>query len=185
MIFPFLFLLAGIITWTFMEYVIHRFWGHTKKKNPRNPFTTEHRRHHAEFDYFAAAYKKAAAAIIVLSVLTVALGIPFGWLNGFMYGIGLAGMYLTYEAIHTMAHRMAPLTIYGRWYRKHHFYHHFRNPKKNHGVSSPIWDVVFGTYVPVKEVIVPGRGIPLRWLFDGEGNIKPRFQKDYRLAGKR
>ncbi len=180
-----LFFALGVLSWTFLEYVIHRFWGHTRKKKPLNPFTGEHRRHHAEFDYFAATWKKLMAAILVLTSVTLLIGFPLGWLNGFAFASGLAGMYLVYEAIHWLAHHSAPVNAYGRWFRMHHFYHHFRSPKSNHGVTSPIWDMVFGTYVPVDEVVVPSRGTPLRWLFNEQGRIKPQFAEDYRLAGQK
>lgn len=180
-----LFFLFGFFSWTFLEYVIHRYWGHTRKKKPLNPFTAEHRRHHAEFNYFAAAWKKLISAVLVLAGVTLVVGLPFGWTYGLAFAIGLAGMYLVYEAIHSLAHKRAPINAYGRWFRMHHFYHHFRSPKSNHGVSTPIWDMVFGTYVKVDQVVVPGRGIPLPWLFDEDGNIKTPFSDDYRIAGRK
>lgn len=179
------FFMVGVFSWTFLEYMIHRFWGHSKKKKTLNPFTPEHRRHHAEFNYFAPAWKKGLAAVVVLAVLTLLVGLPFGWVNGFVYALGVAGMYVVYEAIHSLAHKRPPINAYGRWFRMHHFYHHFRSPKSNHGVSSPLWDLVFGTYVKVDQVTVPGRGIPLRWLFTTDGEVKPQFSNDYRVAGKR
>lgn len=180
-----LFFIIGVFCWTFLEYMIHRFWGHTKKKNALNPFTAEHRRHHAEFDYFAPAHKKALAALVIGGMLTLLMSLPFGWQNGLSFSVGLIGMYLVYETIHALAHHRAPINAYGRWYRMHHFYHHFRNPKANHGVSSPLWDMVFGTYVQVDEVVVPSRGVPLPWLFDEYGQIKEEFSDDYRMAGRR
>src|SRR5690606_37764919 len=119
------FFVVGVFLWTFLEYTMHRFWGHTKKKNPQNPFTAEHRQHHAQFDYFAPAWKKALAALAVLTAVTLLVGFPLGWANGFAFALGLAGMYLVYEAIHSLAHKRAPINAYGRWFRMHHFYHHF------------------------------------------------------------
>jgi sterol desaturase/sphingolipid hydroxylase (fatty acid hydroxylase superfamily) len=29
--------------------------------------------------------------------------------------------------------------------RQHHMHHHFQTPDKRYGVSSPLWDYVFGT----------------------------------------
>ncbi len=181
-----LYALAGVLTWTFMEYIIHRFLGHSKSKKARNPFTLEHRRHHSEFSYFAPAFKKAIAAALVLGFSTLLIGWPLGWLNGFAYALGLAGMYGFYEALHWRSHQYAPINFYGRWARKNHFYHHFKNPSQNHGVTSPIWDFVFGTHAAVKQVVVPSRNTPLPWLIDQQtGELNSRFSDDYRIAGKR
>lgn len=176
-------LISGIFTWTFLEYVIHRFIGHKKKTD--NPITHEHKHHHSQFDYFAPNWKKLVLALIVLGSLTLLVGWPLGWLYGFSYSLGIAGMYLVYETLHKRAHTHAPLNKYGRWLRMHHFHHHFRSPKHNHGVTSPIWDMVFGTHKKVEQVTVPGRGIPLKWLFNEEGDIWPQFESDYRIAGRR
>jgi sterol desaturase/sphingolipid hydroxylase (fatty acid hydroxylase superfamily) len=35
----------------------------------------------------------------------------------------------------------------------------------NHGVTSPIWDVVFGTYQAPGVIVVPER-LAMRWLLD-------------------
>lgn len=176
-------LISGIFTWTFLEYVIHRFIGHKKKTD--NPITQEHKHHHSQFDYFAPAWKKLVMALLVLGVSTLLVGWPLGWVMGFFYSLGITGMYLVYEALHKRAHTHAPLNLYGRWLRMHHFYHHFRSPKHNHGVTSPIWDMVFGTHKKVDQVTVPGRGVPLKWLFNAEGEILPQFQEDYKIAGRR
>lgn len=176
-------LATGVFTWTFLEYVIHRFLGHKKKTD--NPITQEHRQHHSQFDYFAPAWKKLIMAVIILGTLTLLVGLPVGWLYGFSYSLGIAGMYLVYEALHKRAHTHAPLNAYGRWLRMHHFYHHFRSPKHNHGVTTALWDRVFGTHKKVDVVTVPGRGIPLPWLFSEQGDILPQYQNDYQIAGRR
>ena len=48
---------------------------------------------------------------------------------------------------------------------QHHLHHHFRNPKANHGVTSPVWDHVFRTADPVEVVRVPRKLAPF-WLTD-------------------
>jgi sterol desaturase/sphingolipid hydroxylase (fatty acid hydroxylase superfamily) len=32
--------------------------------------------------------------------------------------------------------------------------HHFLDPDENYGVSSPLWDIVFGTYGDKKKTVV-------------------------------
>ena len=55
--------LLGAFTWTFLEYVIHRFLGHFPRLR-KNPFGVEHVRHHIEGNYFAPSYKKLAIGAI-------------------------------------------------------------------------------------------------------------------------
>ena len=43
---------CGVVTWTLLEYVIHRWMGHDRRFR-RTPFGKEHLRHHVEGGYFA------------------------------------------------------------------------------------------------------------------------------------
>jgi len=176
-----LYFTLGVIFWTILEYFLHRFLGHWKKG--KNVFTVEHLRHHRETDYFAPAYKKAIAAFIVLALSFLIFGAILGWVKGFSFAFGLALMYGIYEIIHKRSHTHAPINGYGRWNRKHHFYHHFKNPKMNHGVTSPIWDIVFGTNVKPDTLLVP-RKLALDWLIDPVTKaLLPMFSDDYQLRG--
>jgi sterol desaturase/sphingolipid hydroxylase (fatty acid hydroxylase superfamily) len=42
-------------------------------------------------------------------------------------------------------HHVKPRTDAGAKLRKHHYLHHFKTPEARYGVSTPIWDLVFGT----------------------------------------
>ncbi len=173
--------LAGAFLWTFLEYVIHRFLGH---RSTKNPFGSEHTAHHSKGDYFAPWYKKLGAAGLVCALL-----LPPGlWLAGSAgasFVVGLLGMYGSYEVLHRLEHVHCGIGAYGRWARRHHFYHHFHDPKKNHGVTTPIWDLVFGTYVPVSEPIKVPRKLQMRWLVDpSTGDVWARHASDYALRGR-
>lgn len=173
-----IFFFIGVLMWTFLEYVIHRFLGHQKKEN--NPVTAEHHRHHREGGYFAPLWKKLVLAVIVVSALTLLIGTFFGWLNGALFSVGLVGMYLAYEVFHKLLHIWAPLTLYGRWARRHHFYHHFKSPAKNHGVTSPLWDIIFGTHAPVREKLRVPQKMTMVWL----RKSPERFSKDYEIIAR-
>ena len=164
------FFLLGAFFWTFLEYALHAGLGHNPKL--KNLFTVEHLLHHKEINYFAAPIKKAAAAIVVVGFVTLSFALFFTWLNAFAFASGLALMYLVYEFLHSYLHTHAPRNAYGIMLRKHHFYHHFNDPDMNHGVTTPIWDMVFGTYVRTKEIIPVPKRSKLIWLTDEEGKIK-------------
>lgn len=175
--------LAGVLTWTFAEYVIHRCLGHDARLRP-NAFESEHTRHHAEGDYFAPASKKGAAAVLALAAVSLPAMYALGTAMGLAYGVGLAGMYVTYEVIHRRAHTHAGFGAYGRWVRRHHFWHHFGNPRCNHGVTSPLWDLVFGTYHRAERVVVPHK-LVMPWLVDpATGDIRGEFAEQYVIRGR-
>tara|TARA_Y100001934_G_C12258713_1_gene728890 strand:+ start:79 stop:621 length:543 start_codon:yes stop_codon:yes gene_type:complete len=173
--------LLGIFSWTLTEYFLHRFLGHVYGKN--TPFGKLHRKHHAEKDYFDAPINKFKTAIKVVLIMGLVGNYFFGILGG-AFTVGFVLMYGAYEYLHHLLHVKAPVTAYGRWARRHHFYHHFEKPTHNHGVTSPLWDIVFGTYAKPRIVRVP-RKFVMRWLTDGHEKIWRSLRSDYSLRGQR
>lgn len=172
--------LAGMLLWTFMEYALHRGLGH----NPalKNLFTQEHLQHHRQVNYFASAYKKALSALLVFALFSVLL-LPFtGLTNALCFSTVLILMYLVYEFVHSYLHTHAPLNRYGAFLRKHHFYHHFNNPDANHGVTTPIWDIVFGTFHKAEQKIAVPKRAQLKWMLDEQGALLEQYQHCYQLV---
>jgi sterol desaturase/sphingolipid hydroxylase (fatty acid hydroxylase superfamily) len=170
---------AGVLTWTLLEYLIHRWMGHDRRFR-KTPFGVEHVRHHIEGDYFAPTWKKLIVAVAVIGVVGVpAVAIAGG--AGAWYVGGLVGFYGVYEWLHRREHTHAGFGPYGRWARCHHFHHHFVDGRTNHGVTSPIWDVVFGTYRRPTTIAVP-RKLCMAWLLDPEtGGIRAAHAQTYLL----
>lgn len=157
--------LLGVLTWTLLEYVIHRWMGHDRRFK-KTPFGVEHVRHHIEGDYFAPTWKKALIAGVVALALWAPATLIAGKATGGAYVVGLMGFYGVYEVLHRREHTHPGFGPYGRWARTHHFFHHFVDARKNHGVTSPLWDVVFGTYArPSAPIRVP-RKLRMPWLED-------------------
>ncbi len=173
--------LLGAFTWTFMEYVIHRWLGHDPRFRP-NLFAAEHVRHHGEGNYFAPSWKKACAAAATTAVLAGPAVAIAGWATGLGYVVGFVGMYLGYEVMHRREHTHPGFGPYARWARRHHFHHHFTNPRVNHGVTTPIWDRVFGTYRPAGTIRVPAK-LQMAWLADpGTGRVRAAYAKHYDIV---
>lgn len=172
--------LAGALTWTFLEYVIHRWLGHDKRFR-KNPFAVEHIRHHSQGDYFAPTWKKlcaGAAAGLVVAVPAVALA---GAARGLAYTAGLLGFYATYEVLHRLEHVTGGVGPYARWARRHHFTHHFVDARFNHGVTTSLWDHVFGTYKAPSTIRVPQR-LCMRWLKDERGQVRADWADTFSLG---
>jgi 4-hydroxysphinganine ceramide fatty acyl 2-hydroxylase len=149
--------LGGILLWTFAEYMVHRFVYHTETSSPG--FTKfQHNAHSHHHNYPKDKYRLAMPPVpsIVLSIVFFSLfylvfnafGVPnytFAFFPGFWWG------YLGYITIHYMQHviRM-PKYPPARKLWEHHAVHHYKNPYVAHGVSTRLWDWVFGT-MPEKQ----------------------------------
>ena len=173
----------GVATWSFMEYVIHRWGGHDRRFTG-NFFGVEHIAHHSQGHYFAPTWKKGLTALVAAAILMVPGVLIAGVAHGAAWVAGTIGFYLYYELLHRLEHVHGGFTAYGRWARKHHFYHHFHDPSVNHGVTSPIWDIVFGTRMEVDIVRVPEK-LMLPWLLDTHGRVRPDFAADYEIRRKK
>lgn len=148
-------LLSGVFTWTLLEYSIHRWLGH--RAGGTSIATREHLQHHVGVSYFSPAWRKILAALPVLGALGVIGALVTTVPLGITYAAGVALGWTLYEILHRRIHVAAPLNAYGRWARRHHLAHHFTSTRTNHGVTSPLWDVVFGTFRPSPRVKVPAR----------------------------
>ena len=80
---------------------------------------------------------------LALGLLTRWFG-PDRWLPAFA---GLTVRYLAYDYIHYYTHHFRPRWGPGKWLRRYHMLHHHDDRNSRFGVSSPLWDIVFKTYV--------------------------------------
>ncbi|MCC7074427.1 MAG: sterol desaturase family protein [Deltaproteobacteria bacterium] len=173
-------LLAGPALWSLAEYLLHRFLGHDRRTMP-NPFAAEHTRHHAEGDYFAPSWKKALVALVMVPLLGALSALLVGPALGLAFALSFTCAYLGYEWLHRRLHTHRGVGLVGRALRRHHFHHHFGDPKSNHGVTSPLWDLAFGTRRAPGRIRVPPR-MRMRWLIDDEsGEVRAELQPYYEL----
>lgn len=185
---------AGALTWSALEYAIHRFIGHGPRRvRPKSilaqltpsgiaaAFNTEHLAHHTDHRYFAPTSQKAVAAVVATSAAGAIGSLFLGPRRGLAFAAGLGAMYVSYEVLHRRMHTHGPTTAYGRLMWRHHFYHHFKSPRMNHGVTSPAWDKAFSTEMKVQERMkIPRRHAP-DWMLDAEGNVRSQYADDYEV----
>lgn len=138
---------AGLLLWTLTEYVLHRWvfhWNNGSKLSARVHFLL-HGVHH-DFPNDKTRLVMPLGASIPIAIIFYAL-IP--GLLGKLYGeplyIGMAIGYLFYDGTHYAVHHFKQRTRIGKALRKHHMVHHFADHEGGFGVSSPLWDYVFGT----------------------------------------
>jgi sterol desaturase/sphingolipid hydroxylase (fatty acid hydroxylase superfamily) len=169
----------GVLSWTLAEYLLHRFHGHHARG--RNEFSREHLRHHARRHYFTPTRRKVVTAAPALAVVGGVAALLAGAAPALAFTGGFAVMYVAYEVMHRRVHTHPARGFYGRWMRRHHLHHHFGNPWSNHGVTSPVWDVVFRTLERPGVVRVP-RQLAMPWLVDDAGELRPEHAADYAIG---
>ncbi len=148
---PLLFL-AGLFVWTFTEYTMHRFVFHFR---PRNPFQERvaflfHGVHHAQpQDKTRLVMPPAVSipmALVFYGLFTLVLGVIFKvQYTVYPLSAGFLTGYLAYDLIHYATHHFPMKRGYLKFLRKYHMQHHYKTPDARYGVSSPVWDMVFGT----------------------------------------
>ena len=173
--------LVGAASWSAAEYGLHRFAMHEMRG--RGLASKEHLRHHADVTYFSPTPKKLLSAGATTAVVLPGTWALFGRRTAVAYTAGMISMYFGYEVIHRRAHTHPPASAYGRWVRRSHFHHHFGSPMRNHGVTSPVWDRVFGTYDEPGVVTVPRRMAP-SWMLDADGEVRAEYAVDYVAKGR-
>lgn len=144
--------IAGLVAMSLLEYVLHRFLFHWVPDNREGRFRhfMMHGYHHQfpndPMRLVAPPLMSWPVAAVVIAVYYAALG-PSSWLQAFA---GTSLGYIAYDWTHYYTHHFKPTTRLGKWMRDYHIQHHHDPSPTRYGVSSPIWDMVFGTYVPPK-----------------------------------
>jgi sterol desaturase/sphingolipid hydroxylase (fatty acid hydroxylase superfamily) len=134
-------MIAGFVAWTFAEYIIHRLV-HDRAGDPRGG----HKPHHADPVSIEAERSSATTPAITI-IIAIALIVTFGLNAGSALLVGILTGYLAFISIHHLVHRWAAdptSTLYRA--RLRHSLHHYRGPG-NYGVTTSIWDRLFGTEI--------------------------------------
>ena len=174
---------VGAFTWNLAEYLLHRFAMH--HLHGRGIMSREHLEHHVKAGWnFSPILLLSWLGVVVVGGLGL---LPLAWLVAGPavaagVSLGWAVAYFFYEYQHAVAHLRAPTGRYSTWVRHHHFHHHFGHPMANHGVTTPLWDHVFGTWEDPGVVKVPRR-MALPWLVDEAGEVRPEYRDRYVLVG--
>ena len=143
--------LGGMLFWSFFEYIAHRFLFHMGANSERArkiAYTLHGNHHHYPRDrqrlFMPPVPSLMLASIIFGLMYLVMRQTTFMFFPGFLLG------YLMYGTMHYAIHAWNPpfKWMKGLW-RNHHL-HHYKNEHNGYGVSSTIWDHVFGTMFDLK-----------------------------------
>ncbi len=143
-------LASGLLAWTFVEYVLHRWLFHFTPR-PGSEIQDDfafliHGVHHDyPYDPDRLVMPPAATAVFAIGV-----GWPLHALVGPHYFAplfgGLIAGYLWYDLTHYAVHHLKQRTAFGKLQRRNHMLHHFKGSDVRFGVTTPLWDMVFRTY---------------------------------------
>lgn len=136
----------GFISFTFVEYLVHRYVYHLSTHTEwRKKFQYNAHGVHHEFpkdkDRLAMPpLLSITVATILLLLFRLVMGdFAFAFLPGFLAG------YAYYLSVHYMVHIYQPPKNFLRLLWVNHSVHHYKDGDVVFGVSSPLWDYVFGT----------------------------------------
>ncbi|MEO7039903.1 MAG: sterol desaturase family protein [Candidatus Elarobacter sp.] len=151
-------ILLGVLMFFVSEYTTHRFLLHAPPV--QNAFVRRlqdrlHYDHHLTpmrldllFLPLWFALPVVALTTAIYAAITRSAGLTLSLLLGSVLGL------LYYEWVHYVAHLkfFVPKTRFGRWIKKHHLWHHYKNERLWFGVTNPSMDWVGRTWARVEAV---------------------------------
>ena len=144
--------IGGMFFWSFFEYLMHRFIFHFIAESPKTTrlIYVLHGNHHEYPRDKERLFMPAVPSLIISSFIFMMMYFimgrdSFSFFPGFMFG------YLIYGSMHYAIHAWNPpfKWMKGLW-RNHHL-HHYKQQQKGFGVSSTLWDHIFGTTFDLKK----------------------------------
>lgn len=143
--------IGGMLFWSLFEYLMHRFVFHmvAESERARKFIYVLHGNHH-EFPrdkerlFMPPVPSLIISSIIFFAMYTLMRTNAFVFFPGFMLG------YLIYGTMHYAIHAWNPPFKWMKPLWRNHHLHHYKNEEQGFGVSSTLWDHVFGTMFNLK-----------------------------------
>ena len=146
------FFLAGMVFWSFFEYLMHRYvfhWAAESERARKFVYVMHGNHHHFPRDkerLFMPPVPSIILATALFFLFRLALGNTiFLFFPGFLLG------YLLYGTMHFAIHAWNPPFKWMKPLWRNHHLHHYKDDHKGFGVSSTLWDLIFGTMFDLKK----------------------------------
>ncbi len=140
---------GGLLTWGLYEYAVHRWVLHREPKEDgfNLPGNVTHLRHHADPNSLERLNVQLSESVPVCVVyFLLAWGLAGSWQAATFLYTGLMAGYFFYEYLDYQAHHGTARSRFVRYFRKYHLQHHHYDATVRYGVTSPLFDYLFGTY---------------------------------------
>jgi sterol desaturase/sphingolipid hydroxylase (fatty acid hydroxylase superfamily) len=137
---------GAMFFWTLFEYIMHRYLFHFSSENPkvRRIIYVMHGNHHEYPRDKQRLFMPPVPSLILASII---FGAQYFFMREytFMFFPGFMLGYLMYGSMHYAIHAWNPPTKFLKPLWRNHHLHHYKGDEKGYGVSSSIWDHIFGT----------------------------------------
>jgi len=136
-----IFIVAGLLLWSLLEYLLHRWLLH----GPLLVARREHAKHHR--DAQATVATPLLLIPIVMSLIFTGLALLTSSAAAALVTFGVYAGYNYFAIVHHMQHFHPDLLVRTRVFRRQLRMHelHHRHPGSHFGISTSIWDRVFGS----------------------------------------
>ena len=142
---------AGLVMWTFTEYMVHRFIFHLEAVSvwAKRLIFLFHGIHHVQ--------PHIKTRLVMPPVISVPGALVFFLLFSGLFSVlgashlmlptfaGFTMGYIAYDLLHYAEHHWPMKGPVLKFLRRHHMEHHYKTPKARFGVSTSVWDEVFQT----------------------------------------
>jgi sterol desaturase/sphingolipid hydroxylase (fatty acid hydroxylase superfamily) len=141
---------GGWVGFSLFEYLLHRFGFHGLLRGARTHrrqvwgFLLHGYHHHFPNDPMRLVMPPLISLPVAL-LFTGGYVLSLGPERAIPAVCGTLGGYLALFSVHYSLHHARPRRGPGRWLRRYHLLHHHRDAHSRYGVTSPLWDAVFGT----------------------------------------
>jgi sterol desaturase/sphingolipid hydroxylase (fatty acid hydroxylase superfamily) len=142
-------LVAGLLSWGLVEYSIHRWVLHREppKGAAGMPGNRTHLAHHADPNALDRLNVQLSESLPVCVVyFLIAWALTGDWRAAAFAYDGLMLGYFFYEYLDYQAHHGAARGRVVRYFRRYHLLHHHYDARVRFGVTSPLFDYLFGTF---------------------------------------
>ena len=129
----------GLVAWTLVEYLMHRFVLHGVQ-----PFKSWHAKHHERPVALISSPTLLSASLIAVLVFLPALLVSTVWLAASLT-LGFTLGYFGYALCHHATHHWRASLPWFKERKRWHSIHHRRGGAECYGVTSGLWDRLFGT----------------------------------------
>jgi sterol desaturase/sphingolipid hydroxylase (fatty acid hydroxylase superfamily) len=149
--------MAGMFSWSLFEYCMHRYVFHffAESERAKKIVYIIHGNHH-EYPRDKERLFMPPVPSLMLAVTVFSIMYLFGYLFGvsayvFAFFPGFLLGYLIYGTMHYAIHAWNPPFKWMKPLWRNHHLHHYKNVELGFGVSSTLWDHVFGTMFDLKK----------------------------------
>ncbi len=137
---------AGLVAFTWVEYNVHRYLFHISASTVRRR-KFQYIVHGVHHEFPKDKVRLAMPPLLSLTVATVLLALfrllmgdlVFSFMPGFLTG------YAAYLGVHYLVHAYPPPKNFTKALWVNHAIHHYKDAGSMYGVSSPLWDHIYGT----------------------------------------